>query len=454
MSLRLLNIAKTGLFAHRGALEIVGHNVANVETPGYVRQRPTLSTLPGAITGGAGGGVDLVGIGMLRDEMLATQLRHERGASGQDAALRAALLRVEQVFTDVTEGGLASRIEEMFDAWSDLGLDPTGAATRSQVVERSVLVAGTISDRWNAIDSQRIRLDHRLRDMVASANTLAREIALLNTKIGAADATSNRNDLVIQRDGLVSELAILCGAEMITQDNGSVDVLIGGRRFVEHDRVTELALVNDPSHPGMHLVALGDEVSPHGLRGEIAGSLQARDDFLPKYLERLDTLARGLADQINAQHTAGLDRNGNSAPELFQYDATRPAATLAVRQAIIDDLALIGASQSTTVEGDGTNALAIDNLRNSRMLSGGTATLSQFAAELISTIGIDAAASQVRLDSRTLLVQSLQDAYMNQSGVSLDEEALELIRYQQAYAASARLMSTALEMMDLALQLR
>lgn len=454
MSLRMLNIARTALFAQRGALEVIGHNVANVETPGYVRQRPTLATIPGAVTGQPGGGVELVEIRLLRDELLATQLRHESGWLGQDRALRGALLQVEQVFTDVTQGGLAGRLEEMFDAWADLGLDPTGAAPRAQVVERSQLVAQTISDRWHAIDRQRVEIDHRLRDLVNRANSLAREIASVNEKIGVADATSLRNDLIIRRDGLVSELAELCGAETIERDDGSVDLLIGGRRFVEHDRVTELTLVDHPSQPGMHLVALGDAISPHGLRGEIAGRLQARDDYLPKYLDHLDTLARGLADAINAQHTAGLDLNGDPAPDLFAYDPTRPAASLRVRQEVIDDLSLIGASQSAVVDGDGTNALAIENLRNARIFSDGTATLSRFAAELISTIGIDAATAQVRMDSRELLVENLRDAHQNQSGVSLDEEALELIRYQQAYAASSRLMNAALEMMDLVLQLR
>ena len=454
MSLRLLNIAKTALFAHRGALEIVGHNTANVETAGYVRQRPTLSTIPGAVSGEAGGGVELVEIRLLRDELLATHLRHESGSLGHDRALRGALLQVEQVFTDMTTGGLSSRIEEMFDAWADLGLDPTGAASRSQVVERSVLVAQTISDRWHAISNQRVEIDHRLRDLVNQANSLAREIASVNEKIGVADATSLRNDLALRRDGLVAELAELCGAETITGADGSVDVLIGGRRLVEHDRVIELSLVADPDQPGMHLVSLGGAVSPHGLRGEIAGRLRARDECLPGYLEHLDELARGLADEINIQHTAGIDLRGEAAPDFFAYDPTRPAASLRVRQEVIDDLSLIGAAESNLVDGDGTNALAIENLRNSRVFSNGTATFSQFSAELISRVGIDAAAAQTRLESRLLLVQNLRDSYENQSGVSLDEEALDLIRYQQAYAASSRLLSTALEMMDLILQLR
>lgn len=454
MSLRLINIARSALFAQRGALEVIGHNTANVETDGYMRQRPVMAAVPGAVTGEAGGGVELVDIRMLKDEFLATQIRQESGHLGQERAVRASLIQAEQVFTDVTQGGLAQRVEEMFDAWADLGLDPTSAACRSQVVERARLAAETIADRWQGLSDLRSEIDQRLRDLVGRANSIAWEIAKINEKISASQSQSGRNDLSTRRDALVLELAELTGAQTIEQPRGVVDVLIGGRRYVEGSRVTELELVDDPAQPGLHLVKLGSEVSPQGLRGEIAGRLEARDLYLPEYLSRLDTLAATLADELNALHTAGRDLAGNPAPEFFEYDPGRPAASLDVRDAIVNDLSLIGAAQSLVVESDGTNALAIEDLRNTRLLSAGTATLSQYAAELISLVGIEGEATQTRLDSRDLLVQNLQDAQLNQSGVSLDEEALELIRYQQAYTAAGRLMSAALEIMDLIVQLK
>ncbi len=453
MSLRLINIARTALMSQRAALEVIGHNTANVETEGYVRQRPVMAAIPGAVTGEAGGGVELIDIQRLRDEFLTTQIRYESGCLGEERAARASLLQVEQVFSDLSSGGLAQRIEEMFDAWADLGLDPTSAACRAQVVERSRLAAQTIAQRWQGIADLRVEIDQRLRDLVGRANALAREVAAINGKIGAAPWGSGRNDMMTRRDALISELSELCGAEVIEQENGVLDVLIGGRRYVEHARVTELQLVDDPAQPGLHLVALGDEVSPAGLRGEIAGRLQARDELIPQYLQKLDTLAQTLANEVNARHTAGLDLNGAPAPDFFEYDAARPAASLQVRDEIVSDASLIGAAQSTVVEGDGTNALAIEDLRNSRLLSGGTATLSQYCAELIAWVGIDAEAAQTRLDSRETLVEGLRQEHINQAGVSLDEEALELIRYQQAYAAAARLMSAALEIMDLVVEL-
>ncbi|MGI5819183.1 MAG: flagellar hook-associated protein FlgK [Armatimonadota bacterium] len=454
MSVRLLNIARTSLFAQRAALEVVGHNVANVETAGYVRQRPVFSAIPGAVTGEAGGGVELVDIWLLRDALLATQVRGETGTLGQERAVRQSLLQVEQLFTDVTHGGLALRIEEMFDAWSNLGLDPTSATSRSLVVERSRLAADTIASRWQSLADLRSELDLRLNDMVDRANALAREVAQINREISATRSVAARNDLETRRDGVIRELAELCGAETIEQEGGVVDIVIGGRRLVEHTHLTPLELVADPAQPGMHLVALGGELSPAGLRGEIAGRLQVRDALIPGYMAHLDTLARTLADEINALHATGQDLAGNPGTDLFTYDAARPAATLDVSDAIIGDLSLIAAAKTDVVESDGTNALAINDLRNTRVLSGGTATLSQFAAELIATIGLDAQTAQTRLDSRRLLLQSLEDAYANQAGVSLDEEALELIRYQQAYTAASRLVSVALETMDAIFELR
>ncbi|MGD9498187.1 MAG: flagellar hook-associated protein FlgK [Armatimonadota bacterium] len=454
MSLRLINIARTALFTQRAALEIIGHNTANVETEGYVRQEPVLVAIPGAVTGEAGGGVRLADIRLLRDEFLAAQTRFESGNLGQERALRASLLQVEQLFTDVSQGGLAQRLEEMFDAWADLGLDPGSAACRAQVVERSEVAAQTIADRWQALSDLRVEIDQRLRDLVGRVNAIAREVAALNQQVGSVSEPSGRNDLMTRRDGLINELAELCGAEAIHMEGNVVDVLIGGRRLVEHAQVEELQLVDDPTQPGLHLVALGGEAPPHGLRGELAGRLAARDEVIPAYLQHLDTLAQTLADAVNAQHRAGLDLAGNPAPELFEYDPTRPAASLRVRAEIVFDPTRLGAAQSTIVQTDGTNALAIEDLRNTRMLSAGTATLSEYCAELIAAIGIDAEAAQTRLDSRDLLVENLRAEYRNQAGVSLDEEALELIRYQQAYTAASRLMSVALTMMDLVVQLK
>jgi flagellar hook-associated protein 1 FlgK len=185
----------------------------------------------------------------------------------------------------------------------------------------------------------------------------------------------------------------------------------------------------------------------------MAGRLHARDELIPEYMAQLDTLAETMADEINALHVGGQDYNGDPGTPLFEYDAAQPAASLDIRQQIADDLSLIAAAQTNVVESDGTNALAINDLRNTRVLSGGTATLSQYAAETISTVGIDAQTAQRRVESRELMVESLEEEYSNQAGVSLDEEALELIRYQQAYTAASRLMSTALETMDAVLEL-
>jgi flagellar hook-associated protein 1 FlgK len=278
-------------------------------------------------------------------------------------------------------------------------------------------------------------------------------VAQINLEISSTGSVSGRNDLEIRRDGLIDELAELCGAETIDQENHVVDVLIGGRRIVEHTQVNELTLVPDPGQPGLHLVSLGGATPPEGLRGEIAGRLQVRDTAIPDYMAHLDTLAQTLADEVNALHSGGQDLSGNPGTDLFEYDATRPAASLDVRDAIIGDLSLIAAAQTSVIESDGTNALAINDLRNSRVLNGGSSTLSQFAAELISTVGLDAETAQRRLQSRELLVESLDEAYSNQAGVSLDEEALDLIRYQQAYTAASRLMNVALETMDAVFEL-
>ncbi len=448
MSVRLLNIARTSLLAQRSALAIIGQNTANVETPGYVRQRPVLSALPGGAGSSGGGGVRLVDVQRLADELLIAQTRYQSGWLGQESATAEALGQVESIFTDLLDGGMSGRIEEMFDAWTDVGLEPTSAAARSQLVQRSELAASSIAARWQGLNDLRVEIDQRLSVMVEQANNLAVEIADANVRVAAAVSPSARNNLVSQRDELVNQLADLCGAEVIRQEDDVVDVVIGGLRIVELGQTTELSLVPDPGQPGMHLVQLGDITMGSALRGEMAGRLAVRDGLIPDYMAGLDTLAQTLADEVNAVHAAGWDLNGDAGGEFFTYGAGGPAASLRVREEIAADAFLIAASCDATASGDGTNALAIDDLRNSQILAGGTETFSQYAGDLVAEIGVDSAAAMIRLDGRQMLVDNLRQTQASRTGVSLDEEALDLIRYQQAYNASSRMVSVALEMMD------
>jgi len=454
MSLRLLNIARTALFAHRTALEVVGQNTANVETPGYTRQRAVLASLPSAVKGQAGGGVEVVDVQRLTDELLTAQMRYQSGWLGQEQAARATLEQVEQIFTDLTEGGLSARLEEMFDAWADLGLQATSPAAREQVIQRAELAAQALTGRWSGLSELRSEIDRRLAITVEQANRLAHQLAALNEHITSTTDAATRNDLVNQRDALINQLATLCGAEAIRQDNDMLDVVIGGIRMVQRDAVTELGLVPDPAQPGLHLIALGSITLDDELRGDLAGRLQVRDELIPGYMQQLDTLARTLADEVNALHRAGFDLSGNSAGDFFEYDPAAPGYTLRVRPAVLDDPSLIGAARSATIRGDGSNALAIEDLRNARLMGGGVSTFSEYSGDLVARIGIAAAAAQTRVDGRQTLVKHLEATYSSRTGVSLDEEALELVRFQQAYSAAARLLSVALQMMEQVTQLK
>ncbi|MCD6362146.1 MAG: flagellar hook-associated protein FlgK [Armatimonadetes bacterium] len=454
MSLRLLNIARTALFTHRTALEVIGQNTANVETPGYVRQRPVLEVIPTGTGTGSAGGVRVADIQRLTDELLSAQVRRQSGWLGQEQAMRATLEQVEHLFSDLTEGGLAARIEEMFDAWADLGLQPTSPAAREQVVQRADLVARTLTGRRQGLAELRAGIDRRLDTDVAHANALAHEIAAANQHIAATTDPAARNDLMSHRDLLVDQLADLCGAEVIREGNDTVDVVIGGLRMVQMDTVTELRLIPDPAQPGMHRIALGDVELGEELRGELGGRLLARDELLPAYMQRLDTLAQSLADEINAVHSAGFDAAGNPAGDFFEYDPARPGYSLQVRQAIQDDPALIGASESATLPADGTNALVIEDLRNSRPLDGGASTFAEYSADIVAQVGIDSSAARTRVDGRQALVDNLRASQSSRTQVSLDEEALELVRYQQAYNASARMLSVAVDMMDRVIELK
>jgi len=458
MSMRLLDIAKTALSAHRAAINIVGHNVANAQTPGYVRQRPVLQAIPGAADGslegsGIGGGVEIANVQQLRNEFLGMQLDQQTALLGEEESLLEALQRVEGLLTDLGGGGVAGALADFYDAWDDLATMPTSLAARTEVLQRGEVLCDAITKRQENLNSVRGKLDLQLSDKVEQINRLSAEVAQINEKIGAVASVAVKNDLMSQREQAVRELARLCGAEGIKQDRDIMDVVVGGQRLVQQSTVMSLEIALDPAHPGFHTVVFADNGEEIPRYGELAGMLEARDEYIVSYQSRMDELAKAIADEVNTIHQAGYDLDGNTALDFFSYNPAAPASTLQLSADVLDNPKAIAAAATTSAEGDGDNAIAIGDLRYSKVLMGATYTIEEYNADLVSDIGGDVRAVQARFDSRDQLVNNIQLSYEAVSGVSLDEEAIELIRYQQAYSAAARMVTLSLQMLDEIMQL-
>ncbi len=448
----ILELAKNTLLAQQVAMQVVGHNVANAQTEGYVRQVPVMEPIPGATWGSAaysvGQGAQVTQIRRLQNAFTAVQLDRQAALLGHDSAIADTLSQVEAIFTEFDESGIADALGEMFASFEQIGTDPANLAARQEAVVRAQLVADMISGRQDSLQQLRTEVDQRLSDAVREANRLAQQIADLNKQIGAAGDTAVVNDLKSLRETAMSRLAELTGAYCIEQSNGQIDVMIGGRRMVQGTEVIQLGLELDSANPGMHNVCLGSVADPDGLGGTLQGLLDVRDGQIVDYISRLDTFAQTLADAVNVQHRSGLDMYGTEGEDFFTYDPAGAASSLQVSAAIQADPKLIAAAGSVGAVGDGSNASEIAQLRDAKLFTGGLLNAGEYYADLIGQMGTDAKAATDAVAVRETIVAQLKADYQGRSGVSLDEEAADLLRYQQVYNAAARLLQVSQQMMD------
>lgn len=452
MPFGITEVAKNTLLTQQAAMQIIAHNVANAHTEGYVRQVPVMEPIPGPPLGtaqlGAGYGARMAAVKRLQHSFAAAQSDRQLALLGRERATRDMLGQVEAIFSELGGTGLVNNLAAFFSSFEQIGADPTNLAARQETVARAELVADIIAGRHQQLHDLRTVADEHLFDHVREANGLAHQIADLNRKIGEATVDPVINDLKSLRDTAMSRLSELTGAYYIEQPNNQVDVLIGGRRMVQVGEVIELRLQPDPANPGMHRVLLGDVADPEGLGGTLIGLMDARDGQIVEYIERLNLFAQTLADQLNAAHEAGFDLQGAAGLPFFVYSTNSPAGSLRVNPAIAADPALIAAATAPGAVGDGANASAIAQLRDVKMFDGGLFNPTEYFADLIGQMGSDGRAAAVLVSAREAVVESLRANYQALSGVNLDEEAVDLIRYQQVYNAAARLLSVSQAMMD------
>lgn len=457
MSFQALEIARSALSASRMALDVASQNVANANTPGYLRQRAVLTPVTNGDPGGTlmgGGGVIVSTVERLRDQCLEAQVNHQQGQLGQEQSRASSLTRVQNYFPDLNNNGISAALSDIFSSLERLQATPGATTAREEVIFNADSFCTEMHTAVGKLQEERQTLESDLGQQVDRVNQLLGQVAELNKKIAGQGDNSTANDLKVTREQAISELATACGATGLDQPNGTQDVLLGGIRLVQGAQVCELSLVPDATNPSQHQVAVGDLVAPEALGGTVAGDIAARDQNLDGWEQSLNDLATRFAAAFNAQHRQGVDLNNDAGQDFFTCVAGAEASTLQVNQAIKDDPSLLAAaSVAGGPPGDGQNAAALAGLANEKILAGNTQTALEFHTSLLSDIGAQTQRATDATDARQALVNSLQEQYDNQAGVSLDEEAVDVMRFQQMYTSATKLIQVADEMVSSLMEL-
>jgi flagellar hook-associated protein 1 len=432
-----LSMAARALDAQRVGLDTAGQNIANLNTEGYVRRTAMFAEV---VTGA--GGVEVMGIRAERDVMMEARLRQEQPAEAREGAIANSLQVVETAL-----GGpgrtLDSQLTAFFDSFAALSQDPTSPVARDAVVLQGSLLTRAFQDAAAALETARRAADAAIRGGVEQLNALTDEIASLNAAIGSAgaadtEALEDKQQLALQK------LSQLVPVTVTARADGGVDVAAaGGRPVVIGANQYDIEIVNTPP-AGLAALSLGDaDITADVTSGRLGGWLQVRDTDVPQYQARLDQLAYSVATEVNALHSAGTDLDGATGQNFFTplASATGAAAALAVDPAVAGDPRKIAASLSGA-PGDNANAKALADLRDARAMAGGTTTFSESWAQLVYRVGSDSSNARAQQSTRQEIVGQIARLRDSVSGVSLDEEAASLMKFQRAYEANARFFST------------
>jgi len=451
-----LTTASRALATHRMGIDIAGHNIANVNTPGYARRVVDLAARGPGTPAGAGSGVDVMTIRALRDRLLEERLNREAPLEGREAVVASALQVVETALGRPGES-IDARLAAFFNSFAGLADDPTSRNLRHEVVLQGEAVAAAFRDMAGRLDRSRQDADREVRGLVDDINNLTTRIASLNQAIARTSAEASLH-LRDEQGALVRRLAELVEISVVTRSDGGVDISAGqGRPLVVTANAYAIGVTSTAPSGFAALSINGATVTSELTGGRLGGHLYVRDTTIPAYQARLDEIAYELHQRVNALHTAGYDQSGVDAGDFFAF-STPPsgmsgaAAALIVHSTVAADPTKVAAA-SIAQPGDNQTARAIASLRDDRVLSGNTATFSDLWGQLVYRVGRDARSAADARDSRAEIVRQVESLRDNVSGVSLDEEAMNLLKFQRAYEANAKFFTIIDETLEMLLSL-
>lgn len=456
----IMSVGQSGLSVFQAASEITSENIANVNTEGYSRQRVIIATAPSLQSSGfpIGTGAQIAAVDRYYDGLLQKQMVNAQTNQGYDSATSGGLQQVEPAFNEIVSDGLGSAITDFFGAWQDLSLNPAGVAERQNVLVRGQILVDNFHAVSTTLNTAISVQDAAMVPMVRDINSLVSGIATLNDQISQINLSSgNANELLDKRDQLIRDLSQKIGITYVENANGTTDVNFadGGGALVTGSTAGTFSLAVVAGKNQVSLTPAGGVIGVvNPTKGELGATIDLRDTKIQGYLDKVDALANSIVDEVNTLHAAGYSPTDLVPGGINVF--TPIGAPAGAAAAIVVNPALtpanIAAAQGATLPGDNSNAVAIAGLLKDTTAMGGS-TFSGYYNDLVSTVGLDVKTikSTVALDEA--FTKQLTTLRESNSGVSLDEELTNLVKYQRSYQASAKLINTATEMMDTVLGL-
>lgn len=491
-----LETSKRGLYTQQSALYTTGHNISNANTLGYSRQRVNMeATLgyPGTglnapkIPGHLGTGVQTHSVQRIRDQFIDRQYRQETTKLGYWESRSDAISQMEDIMAEPSEFGLNTSLDQFWKSLQDLSTNPENAAARKVVVQRGIGVAESFNNIHKQLSDIQGNLKNEILTSTDDVNSILKQIASINEQIQAIEPNGYMpNDLYDARDNLLDELSQYFPIEIeYTKSGGnSLAIAEGSVKVSIKTKTGSIEVINGKDAGKLTPTGMSknDNFEPfNGFTvdgsGAVVGGPLSYDDmelnkgkmlslinsyghgtnatnaegYYPEMLAKLDKMALAFAEKFNEIHRGGTDLNGDTGNNFFvpKAGATISAGNISVDSILKSDSSLVAASSSTDKEeGNGANAILLANMKSEILTGLDNATVQSFYQSMIGELGVDGEqAVRLAYNSATIKL-TVENNRASVSSVSLDEEMTNMIIFQQAYNASARMITVVDETLD------
>ena len=486
MGADLLNIGKSGLFTAKQSMSTTSHNIANANTEGYSRQEVRSETGIALQEGDyvLGTGAEVQSIKRSHDELVEKKLNSSITNHKFNSERTLQLSHVEEIFNEINSEGMNKVLNRFFNSFRELSNQPENETVRTVVKENAKIVVGDFHRIQKSLDDVRASINKKISLSVDEINGLTKNIAKLNKEINIQEVSGGMaNDLRDQRDRAVRTLTEYFPISTYSDNEGQFVVSIEGVGSIVAGGLSQELSVGSMVKPGGNSADKGDvqiffasrpgvSMSDNIKGGILGAQLKTRNEEIGGLEKQVDELAHGLVLATNAIHRRGFanhpvptDAQGNPIPNaagrqvtginFFKepLDLKRAAEYIQLSDEVESDVNNIATALEPNKPGDNRIALAVSKLQHEKVLGGGTTTFEEQYLKSVGNIGLQAGKSKIDEEQSHGILAQAKSFKERLAGVSLDEEAANMVRYQNAYEASAKVIRASDEMFKAVLNL-
>ncbi len=447
-----LTIATQSLLAQEAALQVTNNNIANANTPGYTRETVVLTESATITQAGVqlGDGATLQGFSSIRDQLLELRIQQQTSDQSSADAQSASLQQVQALFPSSGES-LDSSLTSFFSSLSALSATPTSAAARQSALSSAQNLASQFNAVSSGLTSQQASLNAQVSSDVASINSLSSQIAKLNVQLAQLSGQGqNTGPVQDQLNALELNLSKLANVSVVHAPTGDTVTIGNGTALVLGDQSYALSAKPGGS-AGLAQVedSSGANLSSSITGGDLGGTLEVRDTNTPSLLNQADTLANQFANAINTAQASGYNQSGAAGGPIFSVPGTIAGSAAAIKVVLTDPAGIAASSDGSA--GSNGNVANLVGVQTAPLGSG--ASPADTSASLTFQVGSLASNASANSAAIGVSLAQLSQQRSSVSGVSIDEESANLVRFQQSYEAAAKVISTIQTLFNVALNM-